>query len=73
MFDELAQNPSSAGTVNSVSALIGKATALAANGDVEGARKQLEEAGELEPENGQVLANKAALAGKYDAAEEYLR
>ncbi|KAN0061091.1 hypothetical protein ACQY0O_006826 [Thecaphora frezii] len=62
VYDELAQNPSAAGTANSVTSLIGKATALAANGDIEGARKQLEEAGQLDPENAEIAANKAALA-----------
>ncbi|EPQ28423.1 uncharacterized protein PFL1_04250 [Pseudozyma flocculosa PF-1] len=62
VYDELAQNPSAAGTHKSVVSLVGKATALAANGDVEGAKKQLDEAQQLDPENAEILANKAALA-----------
>lgn len=58
VYDELAQNPSAVGTKNAVPSLVGKATALAANGDWEGARKQLEEAARLDPENAEIAANR---------------
>lgn len=73
VYDELAQNPSAARTKNAVPSMIGKATALAANGDVEGAEKQLDEALKLDRENAEVLANKAALAAhKGEMVEELL-
>ncbi|PWZ03362.1 hypothetical protein BCV70DRAFT_197579 [Testicularia cyperi] len=62
VYDELAQNPSAAGSLNSVASLIGKATALAANGDIDGANKQLDDALKLDANNAEALANKAALA-----------
>ena len=73
VYDELAQNPSAARTKNAVPSMIGKATALVANGDVEGAEKQLDEALKLDGENAEVLANKAALAAhKGEMVEELL-
>lgn len=62
VYDELAQNPSAAGTVNSVQSLVGKATALAANADWSAANKQLDDALSLDPDNANVLANKAVVA-----------
>ncbi len=67
VYDELAANPSAAGTSNAVPSLIGKATALAANGDYSAADKQLEEALRLDEGNAEILANKAVLAAHIDA------
>lgn len=61
VYDELAQNPSAAGTVNAVPSLIGKATALAANADWQGAKKQLDDAAALDPSNAQILANRVVV------------
>ncbi|KAJ9477359.1 Coatomer subunit epsilon [Pseudozyma hubeiensis] len=75
VYDELAQNPSAAGTINAVPALIGKATALAANGDWSGAKKQLEDAAKLDPDNAEVLANRAVVETHSGgtAADDYLQ
>lgn len=74
VYDELAQNPSAAGTRNAVASLVGKATALAASGDVAGAGKQLDDALRLDPTHADALANKATLAA-YSAqpAHDYLQ
>lgn len=61
VYDELAQNPSAAGTVNAVPSLIGKATALAANANYAAAKKQLDEASKLDPTNAEILANRAVV------------
>lgn len=61
VYDELAQNPSAVGTINAVPSLIGKATALAANGDWSGAKKQLDQAASLDPTNANILANQAVV------------
>ncbi|SPO21516.1 related to coatomer epsilon subunit [Ustilago trichophora] len=76
VYDELAQNPSAAGTVNAVPSLIGKATALAANGDWAGANKQLDEALKLDSNNAEILANKAVVEAHIEgssASETYLQ
>lgn len=75
VYDELAQNPSAAGTVNAVPSIIGKATALAANADYVGAGKQLDEALKLDGNNGEILANKAVVAAHVDpaSASQYLQ
>lgn len=62
VYDELAQNPSAAGTRNAVPSLIGKATALAANGDYVGSMKQLDEAERLDDGCGDIKANKVVLS-----------
>ncbi|CBQ70765.1 related to coatomer epsilon subunit [Sporisorium reilianum SRZ2] len=74
VYDELAQNPSAAGTPNAVPSLIGKATALAANGDWQGAKKQLDDAAALDPSNAHILANRAVVETHTasQAAQEYL-
>lgn len=75
-YDELAQNPCAAGTVNAVPSLIGKATALAANGDWAGANKQLDEALRLDSNNAEILANKAVVEAHIEgssASETYLQ
>lgn len=75
VYDELAQNPSAQGTVNAVPSLVGKATALAANGDWDGAKKQLEEAARLDPENAEILANRVVVethAGRASEAKDAL-
>ncbi len=48
VYDELAQNPAAADTVNAVPSLVGKATALAANADFAGANKMLDAALKLD-------------------------
>lgn len=77
VYDELAQNPSAAGTVNAVPSLIGKATALAANADWQGAKKQLDDAASLDPNNAQILANRAVVethtSPASPAVQEYLQ
>ncbi|SNX82740.1 related to coatomer epsilon subunit [Melanopsichium pennsylvanicum] len=76
VFDELAQNPSASGTVNAIPNIIGKATALAANGDWTAANKQLDEALRLDGGNAHILANKAVVAARIDgsqASETYLQ
>ncbi|PWN53060.1 hypothetical protein IE53DRAFT_384496 [Violaceomyces palustris] len=78
VYDELAQNPSNSGSANIVNSMVGKAIAMASNGDYKGAKKELEEAGKLDPRNAHVLANKAALANHFttttsqDPAADYL-
>ncbi|KAK0530395.1 hypothetical protein OC834_003327 [Tilletia horrida] len=78
VYDELAQNPSLAGSKNLVSVLVGKAAALAVQGKYAEADKVLADAAALDPQNAHVLANRAALAGHLsttragDAAKDYV-
>ncbi|KAE8232202.1 hypothetical protein CF326_g2765 [Tilletia indica] len=78
VYDELAQNPSLAGSKNLVTVLTGKAAALAVQAKYAEADKILADAASLDPQNAHVLANRAALAAHLsttrssDAAKEYI-
>ncbi len=68
VYDELAQNPAAADTVNAVPSLVGKATALAANADFAGANKMLDAALKLDANHAEALANKATVAAHVEQA-----